>query len=464
MAKQTPKPVQVGTFTNIRKISDDLWIAIRSSQQRPTWYLYKVGTKFPQRSLGTTDRMKATQLALNAYHAYQDDPNGNWLGNTEVNKNNKDFKAAADEWLATQAVDRINKEAVIRKFLIPFFHTKQKVTAMSQINEALIDKYKAWRYGFWLTEEGCEQLEAEMRSSIRAPAKQMENYFDPPSPNTLNREYPTLRQILKYAHKQGYMGGSAVPTVQAEDAKANPRPAFLGDDFDKLVEQAIAWLAEADTERDIQRRQLLSDWIYIVRWTGLRVPHEAVKLRWSDVRLDINMLYVAPDTKTGAREVPFDQKVADRLKALKDRRMAYSKTHGPEFKINEHVFALPTGKPYCHFGGLFNEVVKRCNFPPRADQMPYSPYSMRHTYATFALAEGKTYEWLEEVMGTSLGMLKDHYKNGTIEQTRRYLESKGLLPGSIRATHNGERLSLVVLKPTDGPTIGALGLALPKKD
>ena len=58
--------------------------------------------------------------------------------------------------------------------------------------------------------------------------------------------------------------------------------------------------------------------------------------------------------------------------------------------------------------------------------MSFTAYSLRHTYATFALAEGKTYEWLEEVMGTSMIMLKQHYKNGTIEQTRRYLENRRL--------------------------------------
>ncbi len=451
MAKKPQKQAPTGTFTNITKISDDLSIGIRSTQKRPTWYLYKIGTKFPQRSLGTTDRMKATQLALNAYHAYQEDPDGNWLGNTDVKKHNRDFKATAEEWLKTQDTDLINKSAVVRKFLIPFFHDNQKLTTMSQIDGPMVEKYKRWRRAFWLTDEGSSQADAEARSGVRISEKQMENYCEAPSPNTLNREYPTLRQILKFAHKHGYMGKAPPPDVAAEDGKANPRPAFLGDDFDRLMAEAVAWANEAEKENDIQRRELLCDWIYIVRWTGLRVPHEAAKLRWSDIRLDINMLNVHPETKTGAREVPFDQKVGDRLKALKARRMAYAKEHGEEFSITEPVFALPNGIAHRTFGGLFNQVVERCDFPPRADEMPYSPYSLRHTYATFALADGKSYEWLEEVMGTSMGMLKDHYKSGTIEQTRRYLESKGLLSGA-KAT--GERLSLVALKNPDDQSHG----------
>lgn len=459
MAPRKQIQAEAGSFTNVKKISDDLWIALRSAQKLGTWYLYKIGNKFPQRSLGTTDRMKATQLALNAYHAYQEDPNGNWLGNTEVKKHNKDFKATAEEWLAEQACDYVNKEAVIRKFLIPFFHDNQKITSMGQIDAAMVERYKRWRRAFWLTDEGTALADAECKSNIRISDKQMENYCEAPSPNTLNREYPTLRQILKYAHMKGYMVGTAPPVVPGEDAKANPRPAFLGDDFDILMGETKRWAAESANDHERDRRQLLCDWIYIVRWTGLRVPHEAAKLCWSDVRLDINILHVHPETKTGAREVPFDQKVGDRLKAMKARRMAYAKEHQQEFSISEPVFALPCGKPYRKFGGLFNAVVERCQFPPRADDMPYSPYSLRHTYATFALAEGRSYEWLEEVMGTSMGMLKDHYKSGTIEQTRRYLESKGLLPGSIRAHQNGERLTLISSNTINGAVDQNLVLA-----
>lgn len=99
---------------------------------------------------------------------------------------------------------------------------------------------------------------------------------------------------------------------------------------------------------------------------------------------------------------------------------------------SQRVYVSSDGTPWRAFGGMFNTAVSRCPFPPRADQMPYTPYSMRHTYATFALAEGRSYEWLEEVIGTSMGMLKEHYKSGTIEQTRRYLQSKGRLLGTDR--------------------------------
>ena len=419
-------------FNGIIKILDDLWIAHRGTQRKPTWYLYKIGTRFVQRSLGTTDKAKALSLALAAYQEYHVNPDGNWLGNANVRFYNRSFKDVATDWLKLQDKDIVNKEAIVRKFLVPYFDEVRKIPNMAAINNAMIEEYKQWRRSFWLTDHGNAEWSALLLRSVRVAAKQMEGYNEEPCPNTLNREYPTLRQILKYAHKQGLIGLGPVPEVPAEDAKANPRPAFLGDDFDRLMTEAERWASEATAFETKFRRELLTDWIYVNRWTGLRVPHEAEKLTWADVRLDVMLLFVHPDTKTGKREVPFEVGVAHRLTILKQRRTAYLKSVGKTYDENEPVFCHIDGQPFRDFPRLFAEVVRRCKFPYRPGEMSLTAYSLRHTFATFALAEGKTYEWLEEVMGTSMLMLKQHYKNGTIEQTRRYLVTKGNASGCAK--------------------------------
>ena len=424
MNKRAEKRKSVGVFNNIVVILDDLWLAQCGHTKKPTWYLYKIGKRFAARSLRTEDKATALALALEAYKAYQIDPDGNWLGNIDVRHKNKSFNVVAHEWLKTQNKDAINKVAVVRKFLVPYFDGVRKIPNMAAITPTLIEEYKQWRRSFWLTDQGTAERQEVLQKTMQISAKQMANYDEEPSPNTLNREYPTLRQILKHAHKQGLMGHGPAPDVPAEDAKANPRPAFLGDDFDTLMDEAEKWITEATNFEATYRRSLLADWIYINRWTGLRVPHEAEKLTWADVRLDMLLLFVSPDTKTGKREVPFDVGAAHRLTIMKQRRIAYLKSLGKEFSEYELVFCHLDGNPFKDFPRLFAEVVRRCDFPRRTGEMAYTAYSLRHTYATFALAEGKTYEWLEEVMGTSMLMLKEHYKNGTIEQTRRYLASK----------------------------------------
>ena len=424
MSKSSRGMKSIGVFNNVVKILNDLWIAQSGLTIRPTWYLYKIGKRFASRSLRTEDKATALALALEAYKAFQIDPDGNWLGNVDVRFRTKSFKEVSSEWFATQNKDAINKQAVIRKFLVPYFDGVQKIPNMASITTNMIEDYKQWRRSFWLTDQGTIERRETLEQTMKISSKQMANYDEEPSPNTLNREYPTLRQILKYAHKQGLMGRGPVIEVAAEDAKANPRPAFLGDDFDKLIDEAELWVTEATNFETKYRRTLLSDWIYINRYTGLRVPHEPEKLTWADVRLDLLLLFVSPDTKTGKREVPFEAGVAHRFTIMKHRRIAYLKSLGKELSEYELVFCHLDGSPFKDFPRLFAEVVRRCDFPRRSGEMAYTAYSLRHSYATFALAEGKTYEWLEEVMGTSTLMLKEHYKNGTIEQTRRFLISK----------------------------------------
>ena len=174
-----------------------------------------------------------------------------------------------------------------------------------------------------------------------------------------------------------------------------------------------AWLAEG-RYRTTHRTLTFTD-------QGLELGKGTLLVKF--IRFDVNLLYVAEDTKTGKREVPLRDEAANRLRALKKRH----ETAAGELTASKSVFTLPSGEKI-NLSDMFNAVIERCKFPVRADQLPYSPYSLRATFATFSLAEGRSYEWLEEVMGTSIKMLKAHYKQGTIEQTQRYLRKKGVMP------------------------------------
>ncbi len=384
MSGRTPKPTppSSATYDNIVRITEDVWIAQRTAQKTPTWYLLKMGSQWVRRSLGTQDQRQAKALALKGYQAWLEDPKSDWLTACGNTSHHVSFKQVADAWLATQTKDHAYKAGVIRKFLLPYFHVERNVTSLAQVNEVMIDEYKAWRRSFWLTTAGNEEQDATRKQGAKVGTKQAETY-DEPSANTLNREYPTLRQILTYAEKRGHIKKGHAPDVPAEPAAANPRPAFLGDDFNVLMREAETWTQEAADDTARSRRQLLADWIWVNRYTGLRLPHEAERVTWADVRLDVNLLYVAKDTKTGSREVPLREEAATRLRAMRQRREDHCREAKREFSETELVFILPDGTPYADLGKLFNQLVARCKFPQRADQPPYSPYSLRHTFATF---------------------------------------------------------------------------------
>ena len=63
MAQKAAAAGAVPAYTNIKKLTDELWIAQRSAQQKPTWYLYKVGLNFTPRSLKTKREDEAKSKA-----------------------------------------------------------------------------------------------------------------------------------------------------------------------------------------------------------------------------------------------------------------------------------------------------------------------------------------------------------------------------------------------------------------
>ena len=269
MPKPTVPPT-TSAYTNVQRLNDDLLIAQRADQLKATWYLHKLGPAWVRRSLRTIDLKMARARAFEAFRVWQDDPDADWLAATGSTKHHVSFKAVAEEWLATQSTDVMYKAAAVRKFLLPFFHDLRPVSDISTLNDTLIAEYRVWRVNFWQADSG--ERSAVTRST-QASDKQAAHYGAPRA-TTLNRENPTLRQILKYAGKRGYFGTRPVPELPIEASKPNPRPAFLGGDFDKLAREAEAWIAEADTDLMRMRRQLLADWIWIGRQTGIRLPGE----------------------------------------------------------------------------------------------------------------------------------------------------------------------------------------------
>jgi integrase len=431
-------------YTNVQRLNDDLLIAQRTDQRKGTWYLHKLGPKWVRRSLNTEDVKLARSRAFDAYRIWQDDPHSDWLAAIGTTRHRVCFKAVAEDWLANEIKDRDYKAAVIRKFLVPYFEGVRNVSDIAVIDEAMISEYRHWRLTFWQS-----PATVNVAANIKSAPKQT-RHFGRPSASTLNREAPTLRQILAFAERRGCFRGKPVPEVPTELSKPNPRPAFLGGDFDKLASEARKWIEDADADDVRWRRQLLADWICIARHTGIRLPHEAAKLTWGDVRLDTKLMHISEDTKTGKRDVPLNSEAAECLQQMRERRTRRAKRKRQQFSERENVFVLEDGSAFRDLGKLFNQLVERCEFPPRTDGV-YSPYSLRHTFATFALAAGMTGDHVAEIMGTSVKMLNSHYKHGTIEQTRRYLLENGLLPRRQELTPQENWRPLVITQLEDLP-------------
>jgi integrase len=169
-------------------------------------------------------------------------------------------------------------------------------------------------------------------------------------------------------------------------------------------------------------RRLLRDYVLIVANTGMRPGTEAENLRWKHVTVfeDNGLEYVEfyLHGKTKPHEAIGRAGTIDYLKRLHSRTEAIKDI---EFyamlkqKLDLPVFCLPDGTVTDNLRQTFKAFLTKHDLlicPKTGDNRVL--YSLRHTYATFALVnDGMDIHALAQQMGTSIGMIERHYSHLT---------------------------------------------------
>jgi integrase len=84
-----------------------------------------------------------------------------------------------------------------------------------------------------------------------------------------------------------------------------------------------------------------------------------------------------------------------------------------EAKLDKKVFVFPEGDAPHSLDDVFERLMVESNLLKDATGKNRTLYSLRHTYATFALAEGIDIHTLARQMGTSTLMIEKHYSKLT---------------------------------------------------
>jgi integrase len=106
---------------------------------------------------------------------------------------------------------------------------------------------------------------------------------------------------------------------------------------------------------------------------------------------------------------------------LRDRRQG-ELGDGATLPADEHVFLFPDGSAYKSLSQLFRKVSDRC--PYAAEGYRYTPYSLRHAFATEHVAAGAPLPVLSKAMGTQTRMLEQHYLHNQGLDLRPYLDKQ----------------------------------------
>lgn len=279
----------------------------------------------------------------------------------------------------------------IERYLIPFFGTR----FITAIDYNSLQEFYDWRR---------ERLGREPKAS------------------TLNTHNSALNRVFDEAVARGFLAHKDVPMLTNTGEASERRPDFSREEYRSMIRKLPHWIKQGKAGKSTDMRYLLRDYILILANTGMRHGTEAVNLRWKHVTLfeenGLEYLEMSVSGKTGRRDIICRSGTINYLKRIHERSQDIRHLTFDQLlrdRVDLPVFRLPDGSVTNNLRQTFQVFLNDTGLMtcPRTGQNR-TLYSLRHTYATFALLnDGMDIHALAIQMGTSIGMIERHYSHLT---------------------------------------------------
>lgn len=277
----------------------------------------------------------------------------------------------------------------INKYLIPFFGC----LPITSIRDETIEDFAAWRTSAMGRE---------------------------PKASTMRNHASAYNRVINLARRQGLIPTErAFPGLPIDGERGQPRPAFSQDEIDRLLVFMGEWEKAARLRRSLLMRRLCRSYVEFLLYTGIRHGTEARAIRWRHLQWhyigEQRYLRVWVSGKTGPRYlIAKHQAIPALQRILIWQRLDYRDLDSViDARIDKLVFAFPDGTVPFQLEGVFRRMMRDSGLALDAAGRNRTLYSLRHTYATFALAAGVDIHTLARQMGTSIAMLEKHYSKIT---------------------------------------------------
>ena len=280
----------------------------------------------------------------------------------------------------------------MNNYLIPFFGKLQ----LTNITTQKVAEYEAWR---------------------NLKMKRI------PITSTLANHSSAYNRVIDLAVQQGWISERVgIPRLSRKGKKGSPRPAFTQEELKHLLDFMPAWCHAAERKNHVEMRLLLRDYVELLLTTGMRSGRESMNMRWRhiewyrDGKTDVRYLRIWVTGKTGGRWLIAKHRAAEALTRLALRQGVGTDLDAAiEAKSDVHVFSLSNQQLPASMHTTFQLLLKDTGM--RVDPTTgknRSLYSLRHCYATTSLMDGQMdMHTLAKQMGTSVGMLEQHYSKMT---------------------------------------------------
>ena len=246
--------------------------------------------------------------------------------------------------------------------------------------------------------------------------------------STMLNHNAALNRVFNEAVLHGYITEAQRPTLIAKGGKGERRVEFSMEEIKKMLSGFDSWIKKARTD-SMELRYLLKDYVITLLDTGARPGRELFELKWSNVKFanEHNLIFNIQKSKTGERRAIGRTPTIDALRRIAMRNFEMKLEELLHANKQEHIFRY---KEFCsRRNGRLNQIPKLIqptslfrlflNYLKEQNLLicpitlkSRSFYSIRHTYATFALTyDNVNIHTLAKQMGTSVGMIEKHYSH-----------------------------------------------------
>jgi integrase len=277
--------------------------------------------------------------------------------------------------------------AVLERYLIPFFGRM----AFEEITPEAIADFDSWR-------------NTKLRKTPRA--------------STLRTHASAFNRVVDAARSRGLLAVSRpAPALTIQGRASEPRPSFTQREIDYLLEFLSHWSDQGEKSTEKLMRPLLRDYVEFLLYTGIRHGTESMRLRWQHLQWhwagERRYLRIWVSGKTGPRYLIAKAGAVETLERLALRVYGKSLDTLIDERDSALVFTFQTGHQPRGFEGAFKRLMRHSDLLKESSGKNRTLYSLRHTYATFALQDGISIHTIARQMGTSVVMLEKHYSKLT---------------------------------------------------
>jgi integrase len=312
-------------------------------------------------------------------------------------KTGKKFRDAAKHFVSTHLILMAGKRSEVyvegckrrlKVHLLPFFGDK----ILSEIGPGLVQEYRVHR------------------------AQAVTQNGGPPASSTLQAEIVVLRQVLKSAHREGWL--SFVPDLSPAYKASSEilyRPWLSPDEYRKLYEAT-----RRRAEQPLKRRwkwacEQLHDYVLFMANTGLR-PSEAARVEFRHVSIvkdDATKKTILEIEVRGKRGVGRCKSTANAVLSFKRLKERPRLKKSPDGSVkNKLVKPDPTDRLFpTKVRELLNTILTEEGLKRDHGGKMRTAHSLRHTYIRFRLLERLDIYQIAKNCRTSVEMIEKFYVN-----------------------------------------------------